>query len=175
MWRIAAARIEAKAPDSSATLRTGRLRYCERELNCACGCPPRVIFEDHELQQKRAAVSRRVSPRRGAAGIVAAALLAAPWAHAEMAAGAGLGRLVEAIHSQAPNIGTKAIVTAFHIDYLKKARGPLTATCRCQVPETSAKSAHEIEAVVTNTAGEAVCRARATWLIAPDKRAENPS
>ncbi len=60
----------------------------------------------------RARPSRRVTPPRAAAWAVAASFLAVSWAHAEPAAGARLERLVDAIHSQAPNIAIKAIVTA---------------------------------------------------------------
>ncbi|MCK6681308.1 MAG: DUF4442 domain-containing protein [Thermoanaerobaculia bacterium] len=63
----------------------------------------------------------------------------------------------------------RAILTGLSIEYLKKARGTITAECRCEPPKTSKKREYEIEGVLSNEAGEVVARARARWLVAPAK------
>ena len=61
----------------------------------------------------------------------------------------------------------RGIITALSIDYVKKARGRLTAECRCPPPEGSEEREYEIEAVVRDPSGEIVSRATARWLIGP--------
>lgn len=63
--------------------------------------------------------------------------------------------------------GTRAILTQFHIDYLKKARGPITAECRCEQPSTSEQKDYDVEANLTDEAGDIVARVRATWRAGP--------
>ena len=62
---------------------------------------------------------------------------------------------------------TRAILTGLSIDYVKKARGTLTAECRCEPPDTNARQEVEIEVVTTDASGEVVTRARAKWLVGP--------
>jgi uncharacterized protein (TIGR00369 family) len=62
---------------------------------------------------------------------------------------------------------TRAILTAFSIDYLKKARGLLQAECRCVIPDRDATREYEVLGVITDAAGECVARAQARWLVAP--------
>src|SRR5919202_1091494 len=59
----------------------------------------------------------------------------------------------------------RGILTAFSIEYLKKARGPLTAECACDVPDWRVRRDYELEAVIRNQAGEVVARARPKWLV----------
>lgn len=61
----------------------------------------------------------------------------------------------------------RAILTALSIEYLKKARGPLHAECRCVVPETNERREHTVEAVIRDAEGEVVARAAARWLVGP--------
>jgi acyl-coenzyme A thioesterase PaaI-like protein len=62
----------------------------------------------------------------------------------------------------------RSILTALSIEYLKKARGTLTAECRCPVPAPVAeRREYTIEAVITDAEGDAVARAEARWLVGP--------
>jgi acyl-coenzyme A thioesterase PaaI-like protein len=62
---------------------------------------------------------------------------------------------------------SRGIVTGLSIDYLKKARGRLTAECECSIPDTSEARQHNVEAVVRDEAGDVVARATARWLVGP--------
>ena len=61
--------------------------------------------------------------------------------------------------------GTRGIVTALRTDYVKKARGTLTAECRCQLPEITGDTKFDLEAEIRDRAGDVVARATATWLL----------
>lgn len=61
--------------------------------------------------------------------------------------------------------GTRGIVTGLSIEYLKKARGTLTAECRCDVPAVQQEMRYDVHSVVTNTDGEVVAKATVTWLL----------
>ena len=61
--------------------------------------------------------------------------------------------------------GTRGIVTGLSIEYLKKARGTLTAECRCDVPAIVGETRYDVESVVKNADGEVVARATVTWLL----------
>lgn len=61
----------------------------------------------------------------------------------------------------------RGILVGFRIEYLKKARGKLTATSRCAVPNTTERVEHTVEVQIQNADGDTVCRAFATWLIGP--------
>lgn len=62
---------------------------------------------------------------------------------------------------------TRAILTGLSIDYLKKARGTLTAECRCDPPTTNERQEVEIDVITRDASGEIVTRARAKWLVGP--------
>jgi len=62
---------------------------------------------------------------------------------------------------------TRAILTGLSIEYLKKARGTLTAECYCDVPETNDRQECEIEVITRDESGEIVTRASARWLVGP--------
>lgn len=62
---------------------------------------------------------------------------------------------------------SRGILTALSIEYLKKARGPLTAECSCVVPESNTRAEYEVEVTTRDATGDVVTRARATWLIGP--------
>ena len=60
----------------------------------------------------------------------------------------------------------RGIVLSINADYLKKARGKLTATAEFRLPETlEDNTACEIEARLKDQTGETVTLVRATWLI----------
>lgn len=58
---------------------------------------------------------------------------------------------------------TRGIPIGLSISYLKKARGRLTAECRCTIAPVTADREQEIEAVIRDASGDAVARATARW------------
>ena len=58
------------------------------------------------------------------------------------------------------------IVSGISIEYLKKARGTLTAECRCP-PPSGREETVTVRADVMNAAREVVARAEVRWLIRP--------
>jgi len=65
----------------------------------------------------------------------------------------------------------RGIVTGLSITYLKKARGTLTAECRCEVPNVQAETSFDVHADIRDEAGDVVARATVTWRLAPNQRA----
>jgi len=61
--------------------------------------------------------------------------------------------------------GTRGIVTGLSITYLKKARGTLTAECRCDVPTVDGETKYDVHADVRDAAGDVVARATVNWLL----------
>lgn len=61
--------------------------------------------------------------------------------------------------------GTRGIVTGLSIEYLKKARGTLTAECRCDVPPVEGETRYDVQSTVKDEAGDVVARATVTWLL----------
>lgn len=57
----------------------------------------------------------------------------------------------------------RAIVTALRTEYLKKARGTLTAESSVTVPELHGDLEHEVVAEVRDAGGDLVSRTTATW------------
>lgn len=82
-----------------------------------------------------------------------------------------LANLGEATSGLAMSVGlpdeARAIVTKLSIEYLKKARGPITAECRVEIPDFATQQEHVIQAVMTNREGEEVARLSVTWLVGP--------
>ena len=60
----------------------------------------------------------------------------------------------------------RGIVTGLSIQYRKKARGTLTATCDCSVPAVTSELSLDVPAVITDQAGDIVAEARVTWRLA---------
>lgn len=67
--------------------------------------------------------------------------------------------------------GSRGILTGLSIEYLKKARGTLTATCRCDVPATAERREYEVQGEIQDAEGQVVARAKARWLIGPSEPA----
>jgi acyl-coenzyme A thioesterase PaaI-like protein len=67
--------------------------------------------------------------------------------------------------------GARGIPTAFRIEYLKKARGTLTAESRVVLPDVTVDGTHDFTSEVRDAAGDAVAKATVTWRLGPDKTA----
>jgi len=64
--------------------------------------------------------------------------------------------------------GARGIVTAFSVEYLKKARGNLEAVCSCQPPTSIAATIDVVvEAEIRDEARDIVARTTATWRLSP--------
>lgn len=59
--------------------------------------------------------------------------------------------------------GVRSIVTGLTTEYLKKARGTLTAEAAVNVPEIHGDTEHEVVAEIRDEAGDVVSRTRVTW------------
>lgn len=59
----------------------------------------------------------------------------------------------------------RAILTGFSMDYVKKARGVLTAVCRAELPPGFQEGDLVVLGEVLNAAGETVAVARANWRV----------
>lgn len=62
---------------------------------------------------------------------------------------------------------TRGIVVRLETEFLKKARGTLTAECRCDVPVVTERSEFAVTADVWNADGETVSRTTVHWLLDP--------
>lgn len=63
----------------------------------------------------------------------------------------------------------RGIVTGLSIEYLKKARGTLTAECSCEIPVVTGDTPVSIVATITDAERDVVARASVTWLLRPAK------
>jgi acyl-coenzyme A thioesterase PaaI-like protein len=63
--------------------------------------------------------------------------------------------------------GMRGIITHLEMDYMKKARGPITAECRAPTAVAGERREYHVQADLTDESGEVVARARAHWLIGP--------
>ena len=61
--------------------------------------------------------------------------------------------------------GTRGIVTGLSMQYLKKARGTLTAECRCSVPTIDSETTYDVHADVRDAEGDIVARGTVSWLL----------
>jgi acyl-coenzyme A thioesterase PaaI-like protein len=67
----------------------------------------------------------------------------------------------------------RAIVIAFEVEYVKKARGLLTAECSCDVSELTRRGDHDVESIIRDASGDTVARTRARWRLDSNDRS-NP-
>jgi len=61
--------------------------------------------------------------------------------------------------------GVRSIVTGLTIEYLKKARGTVTAECRCEIPTFGDSMNYDVHSVVTDESGDVVAKATVRWLL----------
>ena len=83
---------------------------------------------------------------------------------------ANLGEMVTglALMNSLPD-RARGILTGFNVDYLKKARGRLTAECRCEIPVDNTEREYELTGEIRDAQGDIVTTARARWLVGPVK------
>jgi acyl-coenzyme A thioesterase PaaI-like protein len=61
----------------------------------------------------------------------------------------------------------RGIVIGIQMGFEKKARGTLTAECRCVVPEVTSRMECLVTAIVQDAVGDTVAQATVLWLLAP--------
>ena len=69
----------------------------------------------------------------------------------------------------------RGILAGLEIEYVKKARGNLEATCQCSIPATAERLEYRVEAVIKDAEDEVVATVRARWLIGPVQIADKNS
>lgn len=74
------------------------------------------------------------------------------------------------MHSLPEN--TRGILTGISADYVKKARGLLTAECYCDIPDNHEKCEHTAKSDIRDAEGELVATVCARWLIGPEPHAD---
>ncbi len=63
--------------------------------------------------------------------------------------------------------GGRGIVTGLSMEYLKKARGLLTAECTAPSFDATVSAQHDFRADIVDEKGDVVARATAHWLVGP--------
>jgi len=63
--------------------------------------------------------------------------------------------------------GARGIVTGLSMEYLKKARGLLTAECTAPPFDATVSGRHDFTADIVDASGDVVARATAHWLVGP--------
>ena len=61
----------------------------------------------------------------------------------------------------------RGIVRGLSISFLKKARGRITAECRCVIPDVRADTDYDVTAELTDETGDAVARVQVQWRLGP--------
>lgn len=64
---------------------------------------------------------------------------------------------------------TRGILRRFDIDYLKKARGQLTAACCCEIPDSNEEREIDVACDIRDRSGDVVSHVVAHWLIGPER------
>lgn len=65
---------------------------------------------------------------------------------------------------------SRSILTGLSMEYLKKARGTITAVCDVAIPETTEQTEHTVHGTLTDESSAVVARVTARWLVGPEKR-----
>lgn len=63
-------------------------------------------------------------------------------------------------------VDVRGIVTSVSVEYVKKARGPVTAVCRCEVPHVESEASLDVAAEITDRDRNVVARATVRWKLA---------
>ena len=66
--------------------------------------------------------------------------------------------------------GSRSILTGLSMEYLKKARGTITAACDVSIPEVLERREETVEGALTDAAGNVVARVSAKWLVGPEAK-----
>lgn len=61
--------------------------------------------------------------------------------------------------------GVRGILSGLSMEYIKKARGTLTAECRCVPPDVHDTARHTVNVDVRDEAGDVVARGAFEWLL----------
>lgn len=80
---------------------------------------------------------------------------------------ANLGELVTGLAMLTAAGQARGILVGMQIEYLKKARGTLTAECLASPPPVTEPIETQVSAAILDEAGDAVARVTATWRLAP--------
>jgi len=64
--------------------------------------------------------------------------------------------------------GARGILVGLSIEYVKKSRGTITASCRAAESFPAERAEHLLRSVLTDAAGDVVARAEARWLVGPE-------
>ena len=81
---------------------------------------------------------------------------------------ANLGELTSGLAMMSALPATvRGIVTGLAITYAKKARGTITAEADVTVPHVTTDTAHVVEAILRDAAGDEVARVRVDWKLGP--------
>ena len=83
---------------------------------------------------------------------------------------ANLGEMVTglALMNSLPD-KARGILAGFSVEYLKKARGRLTAECRCEIPADNSEREYQLTGEIRDAEGDIVSIAQARWLVGPEK------
>ena len=69
---------------------------------------------------------------------------------------------------------SRAIVTRLEVEYLKKARGPLTAYGKAPIPADNARQEYRVSVTILDAGDEDVARLTVHWLVGPDDAESTP-
>ena len=64
--------------------------------------------------------------------------------------------------------GSRSILTGLSMEYIKKARGTITAVCDVSIPEVPERREEVVEGALSDSSGDVVARVSARWLVGPE-------
>lgn len=65
-------------------------------------------------------------------------------------------------------VNMRGILTHLSMEYLKKARGTMTAECQCDIPKRNEESEYVLEGIIRDEAGDIVAVCTSTWKVGPE-------
>ncbi len=65
--------------------------------------------------------------------------------------------------------GSRSILTGLSMEYLKKARGTITAVCDVTIPGGTGRVEHRVDGKLTDGSGATVALVTARWLVGPEE------